>query len=98
MNLVSILCVATSGTSLLVLAVILWRRAAWRRKALSYVCRDENGNLFVTDPQTGEVHRMEVNPLAPEGQRVSVARKVSDLSPRQSRRLRKRFKQALRTS
>jgi hypothetical protein len=88
-------CVATSGLSLLVAAVVLHRRAAWQRRALSHVRRDAAGNIYARDPQTGVWHRLAINYLTGT---VGPVRKDERISPRQKRRLVRGARRAMRST
>lgn len=68
------------------------RARAWQKKALSYVRRDSNGNLYAQDPQTGTWHRLMIGTKG--GQVVVEPRKRDDrLTARQKKRLRRQARQ-----
>lgn len=83
--------VAINLVGLLVAHVVLARRRAMVRKAFSYCVRSASGEVYVTDPQTGTVHKLR-DLLA---QRISP--KKDDRSPRQRRLARRNLRRALQS-
>jgi len=55
-------------------AGVMFKRWLRKRKAWSYVRRDDAGNLYVRDPQTGTMRRLETK-LTPGGVKIGVREK-----------------------
>jgi hypothetical protein len=67
----------------------LLRARATRKKALSYLRRAKDGNVYVIDPQTGTLHRLDDQ---------IVKRLLGDqpqATPRQQKKIRRQVRQAL---
>lgn len=90
-TLVTIYGVATTLGIIVAIVVLRLRKRADRRILAAHVRRDEKGQIYARDPQTGAWHRLEVNPILSS---VTVTPKIA-ISPRQRKRLRGRLQRIL---
>lgn len=89
------LAVYALGGSLALLAVVVLSTVAALRakrrheKLLSFLRRAEDGTLYVQDPETGTLHRLDDQLVK------SVVGERAELSPRQHRKVRRQVRHAL---
>lgn len=74
---------------LLLAHVVLAKRRATVRKAFSYCVRSATGEIYVTDPQTGTVHKLQ-DLIA---QRIAPGKDAR--TPRQKKRARRQLRRVL---